>query len=64
MKLRLELEENLMIKTATAETSRIEYSVMIDLEISGVRATLRCYCIPEHIRLPHQLGIQYQGGGV
>jgi hypothetical protein len=50
MKLRLELEENLMIKTATTKTSRIEYSVIINLEISGVRATLCCYCIPEHIR--------------
>jgi hypothetical protein len=47
---RLELEENLMIKTATAKASRIECSVMIDLEISGVRATLHCYCILEHIR--------------
>jgi hypothetical protein len=49
MKLRLELGENLMIKTATAETSIFVYSVMIGLEISGIRDTLYCYCIPEHI---------------
>jgi hypothetical protein len=28
---------------------------MIDLRISGVRATLQCYCIPEHIRLSYSI---------
>jgi hypothetical protein len=55
LNLRLSPTKSLMMRTAAAEVSIIQWYVDLDIEIAGVTATSRVYCIPAPARPSYTL---------